>query len=171
MWLTEPSSHSRIQEISSPSWSKACQRACIQFSSVQFSHSVMSDSVQPHEPKHARLPCRSPTPGVYSNPCPSSWWCHPTISSSAIPFSSCLQSFPALGSFPMSQFFTSGGLAIKLKRAWYSEEKKLVGDSSLLWSVSQAFQMPFSMQRKRIFLSKTDSHPFVLFPHVVFSHP
>ena len=95
----------------------------------------------------------------------------PSISSSVILFSSCLQSFPALGSFPMSQFFTSGGLAIKLKRAWYSEEKKLVGDSSLLWSVSQAFQMPFSMQRKRIFLSKTDSHPFVLFPHVVFSHP
>ena len=84
-------------------------------SSVQFSHSLVSESLRPHESQHARLPCRSPTPGVYSNPCPSSWWCHPTISSSAIPFSSCLQSFPALGSFPMSQFFTSGGLAIKLK--------------------------------------------------------
>ena len=72
----------------------------------------MSDSLQPHRLKHARLPCPSPTPGACSNSCPSSWWCHPTISSSVIPFSSCLQSFPALGSFPMSQFFPSGGQSI-----------------------------------------------------------
>ena len=104
----------------------------------------MSDSLQPHELKHTRLPCPSPTPGGYPNPCPSSRWCHPTISSSVVPFSSRLQSFPASRSFPMSQFFASGSLAIKLKRAWYSEEKKLVGDTSLLWSVSQAFQMLFS---------------------------
>ena len=62
--------------------------------------------------QHARLPCPSPTPGACSNSCPSSWWCHPTISSSAIPFSSCLQSFPASGSFSMSQFFTSVGQSI-----------------------------------------------------------
>jgi len=67
--------------------------------SVQFNHSVVSSSLQPHGLKHARLPCPSPTPRVYSNSCPLSWWCHPTISSSAIPFSSCLQSFPASGSF------------------------------------------------------------------------
>ena len=79
-----------------------------QFSSVLFSCSVMSDSLQPHEPQHARPPCPSPTAGVYPNPCPLSWWCHPTISSSVLPFSSHLQSFPASGSFPMSQFFTSG---------------------------------------------------------------
>ena len=79
--------------------------------SVQFSHSVMSDSLWSHGLQHARLPCPSPTPGAYSNSCPSSWWCHPTISSSVIPFSSCLQSFPASGSFPMTlyQFFVSGG--------------------------------------------------------------
>ena len=77
--------------------------------SVQFSCSVMSDSLQPHAPQHARPPCPSPTPRVYSNSCPSSWWCHPTISSSVIPFSSCLQSFPVSGSFPMSQFFASRG--------------------------------------------------------------
>ena len=77
--------------------------------SVQFSHSVMSNSFQPHGLQHARLPCPSLTPGACSNSCPSSWWCHPTISSSVIPFSSCLQSFPASGSFPMSQFFKSGG--------------------------------------------------------------
>ena len=81
----------------------------VQFSSVQFSRSVVSDCLQPHEPQDARPPCPSPTPRVYQNPCPSSWWCHPTISSSVIPFSSCPQSFPASGSFQMSQLFASGG--------------------------------------------------------------
>ena len=76
-------------------------------SSVQFSHSVMSDSLWPHGLQHARLPCPSPTPRACSNSCPSSQWCHPIISSSVIPFSSCLQSFPASGSFPVSQFFAS----------------------------------------------------------------
>ena len=83
-----------------------------QFSSVQFSCSVVSDSLRPHESQHARPPCPSPTPGVHPNPCPSSRWCHPTISSSVIPFSSCPQSLPASGSFPMSQFFASGGQSI-----------------------------------------------------------
>ena len=77
------------------------------FSSVQFSCSVVSDSLQPYELQHARLPCRL-TPRACSNSCPSNQWCHLTIPSSVIPFSSCLQSFPASGSFPMSQFFTSG---------------------------------------------------------------
>ena len=81
----------------------------ILLSSVQFSRSVMSDSLRPHERQHARPPCPSPIPWVHPKPCPLSRWCHPTISSSVIPFSSCLQSFPASGSFPMSQFFTSGG--------------------------------------------------------------
>ena len=76
---------------------------------VQFSYSVVSDSLQPHGLQQARPPCPSPTPGVYPNSCTLSRWCHPTISSSAGPFSSCLQSFPVPGSFQMSQFFTSGG--------------------------------------------------------------
>ena len=80
--------------------------------SVQFSHSVMSSSLQPHGLQHARLPCPSPTPRTYSNSCSSSRWCHLTISSSVIPFSSHLQSFPELGSFQMSQFFASRGLSI-----------------------------------------------------------
>ena len=71
----------------------------------QFSLSVVSDSLQPHESQHARPPCPSPTPGVYSNPCPSSRWCHPTISSSVVPFSSCPQSLPASGSFPTESTF------------------------------------------------------------------
>ena len=80
--------------------------------SVQFSHSIESDSLPPHGLQHARPPCPSPTPGAYSNSCPLSWWCHPTILSFVIPFSSCLQSFLASGSFQMSQFFTSGGQRI-----------------------------------------------------------
>ena len=81
-------------------------------SSVQFSHSVMSNSLQPHGLHHTRIPCPSPTPGVYSNSCPLSWWCHPTISSSVIPFSSYLQSFPSSWSSQMSQLFASGGQSI-----------------------------------------------------------
>ena len=78
----------------------------------QFSCSVVSDTLWPHGLQHARLPCPSPTPGTYSKSCPSSRWCHPTSSSSVVPFSSSLQSFPASGSVPMSQFFTSGGQRI-----------------------------------------------------------
>ena len=81
-------------------------------SSVQFSHSVMSDSLQPHGLQHARPPCPSPTPRVYSNACPLSCCCHPTISSCVVSFSSHLQSFPASGSFQMSQLFTSDGQSI-----------------------------------------------------------
>ena len=83
-----------------------------QFSSVQFSRSVVFESLRPHEPQHTRPPCPSPTPGVHPNPCPLSQWYHPTISSSVVPFSSCPQSFPASGSFPMSQLFASGGQRI-----------------------------------------------------------
>ena len=81
-------------------------------SSVQFRHSVVSDCLWPHVPQHARLPCPSLTPGVYPNLCPLSQWCHPTIASSVIPFSSHLQSFPASGSSQMSQFFASDGPSI-----------------------------------------------------------
>ena len=84
----------------------------IKFSSVQFSRSVMSNSLRPHELQHAGPTCPSPTPRVYPNSCPLSQWCHLTISSSVIPFSSCLQSFPASGSFQMTQLFASGGQSI-----------------------------------------------------------
>ena len=83
-------------------------------SSVQFSRSVVSDSLWPHELQHARPPCPSPTPGVYPNPCPLSWWCHLTISNSVVPSSSCPQSFPVSGSFQMSQLFASGGQSIRV---------------------------------------------------------
>ena len=83
-----------------------------QFSSVQFSCSVVSNSLWPHESQHARPPCPSPTPGVHPNPCPLRWWCHPTILSLVVPFSSCPQSLSSTGSFPMNQVFTSGGQSI-----------------------------------------------------------
>ena len=86
--------------------------AAPQISSVQFSRSVVSDSLQPHGLQHARLPCPSPAPRAYSNSCPLSRWCHPTISSSVAPFSSCPQSFPASGSFLLSPFFISGSQRI-----------------------------------------------------------
>ena len=92
--------------------------------SVRFSHSDLSDSLQPHGVQHARLPCPSPTPGAWSNSCPLSQWCHPTISSSVVPFSSCLQSFPASRSFPMSQFFTSGGQYWSFSLRWFKKKIK-----------------------------------------------
>ena len=82
------------------------------FSSVQFSRSVVSNSLWPHEPQHSRPPCPSPTPRVYSKTCPSSQWCHPAISSSVVPLTSCSQSLPASGTFPMSQLFAWGGQCI-----------------------------------------------------------
>ena len=85
---------------------------CIQFSSTQFSLSVVSDYLWPHGLQHTRLPCLSPTPRDCSNSRPLSWWCHPAILSSVVPFSSCLQSSPASGSSPMSQLFSSGGQSI-----------------------------------------------------------
>ena len=84
----------------------------VELSSVQFSRSVVFNSLQPQGWQKARLPCPSPTPRAYSNSCPSGWWCHSTISSSVIPFFSHLQSFPTSGSFPMSRFFASGGQSI-----------------------------------------------------------
>ena len=93
-------------------WQCQLKAVNIPFSSVQFSSSAVSDSLQPHESQHARPPCPSPTPRVHSNSCPLSQWCHPAISSSVIPFSSCPQSLPASESFPVSQLFAWGGQSI-----------------------------------------------------------
>ena len=93
-------------------WGSPMLGAAVQFSSVQLSSSVMSDSLWPHELQHARPPYPSPTPRVHLSPCPLSWWCHPTILSSVIPFSFCPQSFPASRSFQISQLFASSGQSI-----------------------------------------------------------
>ena len=102
--------------------------------SVQFSCSVVSDSLWPHGPQDARPPCLSQTPGVYPNSCPLSQWCHPTISSSAIPFSSCPQSFPASGSFQMSQLFESGGQNIGVSASTWVLPMSTQDWSSLGWT-------------------------------------
>ena len=102
--------------------------------SVQFSHLVMSDSLRPHGLQHARPPCPSPTSGAYSDSRPLSQWCHPTTSSSVIPLSSYFQSFPASGSFQMSQFFTSGGQRIEVSALVSFLPKKSQGWSPSEWT-------------------------------------
>ena len=105
-----------------------------QIHSVQFSHSVVSGSSRPHESQHARPPCPSPTPRVHSDSHPSSQWCHPAISSSAVPFSSCSQSLPAPESFPMSQLFTWGSQSIGVSALASFLPKKSQGWSPSEWT-------------------------------------
>ena len=102
--------------------------------SVQFSRSVVSNSLQPHESQHARPPCPSPTPGVHSDSRPSSQWCHPAISSSVVPFSSCPQSLPASESFPVSQLFTWGGQSTGVSALASFPPKKSQGWSPSEWT-------------------------------------
>ena len=105
--ITPMPRYSESQSMVCPTIHVTCQHPAVP--GVQFSCSVVSDSLRPHELQPTSPPCPSPTPRVHPNPCPLSLWCHPTISSSVVPFSSCPQSFSALGSFPMSQLFASGG--------------------------------------------------------------
>ena len=125
-------------------------------SSVQFSCSVVSDCLQPHESQHARPPCPSPTPGVYLNSCPWSWWNHPTISSSVIHFH--FQSFPASGSFPMSQSFTWGGQSIGVSALSSFLPKNTQGRSPSEWTGWISLQ---SKGLSRVFSNITDKkHQF-----------
>ena len=129
----------------------------LSFSSVQFSHSVMSDSLRPHELQHARPPCPSPTLRVHSNSCPSSQWCHPAISSSTIPFS-CPQSLPASESFPMSQLFTSGGHSTGVSALASFLPKNTQDWSPLEWTASITLQ---SKGLSRVFSNTTvQKHQF-----------
>ena len=124
----------------------------------QFSRSVVSNSFWPHEPQHARHPCPSPSPGVHPHPCPLCQWCHPTISSSAIPFSSCLQSFPASGSFQMSQLFTSGGQSIGVSASTSVLPMNTQDWSPLGWTVWISLQ---SKGLSRVFSNTTlQKHQF-----------
>ena len=103
----------RLKNLTGLDFGSAIYQLC-DLKNIQFIRSVVSDSLRPHEPQHARHPCLSPTLGVYPDSCSLNRWCHPTISSSVVPFSSCLQSFPASGSFQMSQLFRSGGQSIRV---------------------------------------------------------
>ena len=126
----------------------------LQTGSVQFSRSVMSNSLQPHEPQHARPPCPSPTPRVYLNPCPLSRWCHPTISSSVVPFSSCPLSFPASGSFQMHQYFTSGGQSIGVSASTSVLPMNTQDWSPLGWTVWISLQSTDSLTRWNCLLQR-----------------
>ena len=128
------------------------------FSSVHFSRSVMSNSLWPHESQHARPPCPSPTPRVHSNSCPSSQWCHPAISSSVIPFSSCPQSLPASESFPMSQLFTWCGQSTGVSALASILPKNTQDWSPLEWTGWISLQ---SMGLSRVFSNTTvQKHQF-----------
>ena len=132
-----------------------------QFSSVQFSLSVVSDSLWPHG-LHARPPCPSPTPGVYPNSCPLSRWCHPTISSSVIPFTSRLQSFPASGSFQMSQFFASGGQSTGVPISFRMDWLDLLAVQGTLKSRFQHHSSKASsLLRSAFFIIVQLSHPYM----------
>ena len=129
-----------------------------EISFYQFSRSVMSDSLWPHEPKHARPPCPSPIPRVHTNPCPLSQWYHPTISSSVIPFSSHLHSFPASGSFPISQLFASGGQRIGVSASTSVLPVNTQDSSPLGWTgwislQSKGFSRVFTTVQKQQFFS------------------
>ena len=124
----------------------------------QFSQSVVSDSLWPHGLQHARPPCSSPTPGVYPNSCPSSQWCHPTISSSVVPFSSCPQSLPASGFFLMSQLFVSGGQSIAVSASTSVLPMNTQDWSPLGWTGWISLQ---SKGLSRVFSNTTvQKHPF-----------
>ena len=144
------------------------------FSSVQFSHSVVPNSLRPHGLQHARPPYPTPAPGVYSNSCPSSWWCHPTISSSVIPFYSCLQPFPASRSFQMSQFFASGGQSIGVSAStsalpmniqdWFPlgmDWLDFLAIQGTLKSLLQHHRSKASILRHSAFFTLQISHPYM----------
>ena len=144
------------------------------FGSIQFSHSVVSDSLWPHGLQHTRPPCSSPNPRVYSNPSPLSQWCDPTIPSSVVPFSSCLQSFPASGSFPVSQFFTSGGQNYQSFSSSNSPSNEhsglisfrmdsldLLAVQGTLKSLLQHHNLKASILRRSVFLIVQLSHPYM----------
>ena len=150
-------------------------RDCDGISSVQFSHSVLSDSLQHHGLQHARPPCPSPTPRVYLNSSPLSWWWHPTISSSVIPFSSCLQSFPESGSFQMSQFFASGGQSTGVSASASDLPMNIQDWSPLGWTGWIFLQ---SKGHSRVFSNTpVQKHQFIdpqfsfWGPYMSFSHP
>ena len=125
---------------------------------VQFSHSVVSDSLRPHEPQHTRPPCPSPTPGVHPNPCPLCQWCHPVILSSVVPYSSCPQSFPASGSFQMSQLSASSGQSTGVLASTSVPKMNTQGWSPSEWTGWISLQ---SKGLSRVFSKTTvQKHPF-----------
>ena len=155
-----------LEEISSLSHSVLFLCFFTLFTSVQFSHSVVSDSLRPHEPQHARPPCSSPSPRVHSDSRPSSLWCHPAISSSVTPFSACPQSLPVSEIFPMSQLFSWGGQSTGVSASASFLPKKSQGWSPSEWTgwislQSKGISRVFSnntVQKHQFFSTQPSSH-------------
>jgi len=177
-WTLKKAEHQRINAFELWCWKRLLRVLWLQgdqtsLSSVQFSRSVVSDSLRPHELQHARPPCPSPIPGVHSNSRPSSQWCHPAISSSVVPFSSCLQSLSASESFPMIQLFTSGGQSIGVSALVTVLPKNTQDWSPLRWTgwislQSKGLSRVFSnttVQKHQFFgtqlSSQSNSHPYM----------
>ena len=137
-----------------PEWNNFVHRHMIRSDQIQISHSVVSNSLQRHESQHARPPCPSPAPGVYSNSCPLSQWCHATISPSVVPFSSHLQSFPTSGSFQISQLFASGGQSIGVSASTSVLPMNTQDWSPLRWTGWISLQ---SKGHSRVFSNTTSS--------------
>ena len=137
----------------------------------QFSRSVVSNSLRPHESQHSRLPCSSPTPRVYSNSWPSSRWCHPAISSSVIPFSSCPQSLPASGSFPVSQLFSWGGQSIGVSASISVLPMNTQDWSPLGWTGWISFVPRDSQESSPTPQFKSINSSVLSFLHIQLSHP
>ena len=155
------------------------QETLVQFSWVQFRGSVMSDSLQPHELQHARSPCPSPSPGVHPGSHPSSQWCHPAISSSVVPFSSCPQSLPASESFPMSQLFAWGGQNTRVSALASSLPKNTQDPSPSEWigwislqskGLSRAFSNT-TVQKHQFFGNTGMTTIIHVSPHLVATKP
>ena len=151
-------SRTRLSDWTELDWTGNLKRKVIPWvQSVQLSHSVISDYLWPHGLQHTRLPCPSPALGVYSNSCPSSQWCHPTIWCPVVPFSSRLQSFPASWSFPMSQFFTSGGQSIAASASALIPPMNIQDSFPLGWTGWISLQ---SKGLSRVFNTTVQKHQF-----------
>ena len=170
-WLLSLLAHTCLFLKSNPQASFRVLARNFQVRSVQFSRSVVSNTLRPHRLHNARSPCPSLTPGACSNLCPLSQWCHPTISSSVVPFFSCLQSFPASGSLPMSQFFASGGQSIGASASasvlpvniqnWFPLGLALISlQSKELWRVFSSTTVCKHLQHSAFFMIQL-SHPYV----------
>ena len=155
--MTQKSSIGKFRRFKSNSYVQSFFHKHLRSASVQFSCSVVSNSLQPHESQHARPPCPSPILGVYSNSCPWSRWCHPTISSSVFPFSSCLQSLPASGSLQMSQLFASGGQSIRVSASTSVLPMNTQDWSSLEWTDWISLQ---SKGLSKVFYTTVQNHQF-----------
>ena len=160
-WTEEPGGLRSVghKESDRTEWHKKMFHGCLIFPVSSFSRSVMSDSLQPHGLQHSMFLCPSSSPGACSNSCPLSWWCHPAISSSVVPFP-CLQSFPASGSFPVSQLFASGGQSIGVSASASVPPMNIQGWFPLVFRIDWLDLLEVQRALKSSFSTTVRKHPF-----------